>query len=183
VFIQTIDQGQRSGYAMSEAGSIPRSGFVLLRKKGEPRPVGHANLIAYLCMCFDARRPDLFVYEAPISVAAWHEMNKKAKFPTDPVGVESGFELTGVITGVCGRYGIRAEGVRRQTILRHMTGTHIHGGRAQGKKAVIAACIARGLVEAGCKDDDRCDAIAMHVYASEFFAKVSPSNFRLFGQK
>ncbi len=183
MFIQTIDQGQRSGYAMSEAGSIPRSGFVLLRKKGEPRPVGHGNLIAYLCMCFDARKPDLFVYEAPLSVPAWFQSNKARPFPTNAEGVESGLELSAIIAGVCQRFGVRAEPVRRQTILKHMTGTHKHGSREAGKKAVIAACIANGLVEAGCKDDDRCDAIAMHVYASEFYARTPFSNFKLFGQK
>jgi hypothetical protein len=182
VLIHALDQGQRCGFALGEAGTTPRSGFVEIRQKKEPRPVGHGNLIAYLCQVWNYRKPDLVVYEAPLSVPAWFQSNKARPFPTNAEGVESGIELSALITGCAARFGIRAEAVRRQTILKHMTGSGKQVTREEGKKSVIRACVGLELVEAGCTDDDRCDAVAMFVYASSEFARKPFTNFRLFGQ-
>ena len=182
MLIHSLDQGQRCGFALGEAGINPRSGFVEIRQKKEPRPIGHGNLIAYLCQVWGYRKPDLVVYEAPISIPAWHQTNKKKKFPTNHEGVTSGIELSAIITGMTQRYGIRTEAVRRQTILKHMTGSGKQVTREEGKASIIKACISLELVEAGCTDDDRCDALAMFVFASSEFARKPFQNFRLFGQ-
>lgn len=179
MFMHVLDPGRRMGTALGVAGEVPRSGFVELRQKDEHRAIGHGNLMAYLQGVWRHRLPDLVVYEAPLSVAAWHQSNKKRQFPTSPEGVESGFELCSIITGMCVRYGIRFEPVRRQSVLKFMTGTSQHGGREAGKKAVIAACIRMRLVEYGCKDEDRCDAVANYVYASHQFARKRVGEFFL----
>lgn len=177
--IHSLDPGQSCGYALGEAGTIPRSGAVILRQKKEVQKVGVGNLIAYLSTVWAHRKPDLLVYEEPLSIAAWFQTNKKRPFPTDPSGVESAFRLEGAILGAAQRFGIRTEPVRRQTILKHMTGSGKQVSRAEGKQSIIDACFKRGLVDVDCTDDDRCDAIANFVYASEFFFKKPVGNFSL----
>lgn len=183
MFMHVLDPGRRMGTALGEAGEVPRSGFVELRQPKEHRAVGHSNLIAYLQMVWKHRLPDLVVYEEPLSVAAWFQLNKtraqKGEYPTSPDGIESGLELCSIITGMCGRYGIRFETVRRQSVLKFMTGTSKHGGREQGKKAVIQACIRMRLVEFGCKDDDRCDAVANYAFASHEWGRKRVGEFFL----
>jgi hypothetical protein len=130
------------------------------------------------------RRPDLVVYEAPLSVPAWFQLNltraRQKLPPTSADPVESGLQLEAIITGMCIRYGIRFEPVRRQSVLKIVTGKASHGGREAGKKATIEACIRMKLVEPGCKDDDRCDAVANFVYASHEFARKRVGDFQLF---
>lgn len=179
MLMHVLDPGRRMGTALGIAGEVPRSGFVELRQSKEDRSVGHSNLIAYLQDVWKHRRPDLVVYEEPLSVPAFFQMNKKKDFPTDANGVESGIELCAIITGMCVRYGIPFRGVRRQSVLVHMTGKSKHGSRDAGKKAVIEACIKANLVEAGCRDDDRCDAVANFVYASATFAGKPVGDFLL----
>lgn len=179
MLIHALDQGRRMGRCMGLAGEKPLSGFVEIRQPKEPRSVGHKNAILFLRDTWSRRLPDLVVSEDPISVAAWHQMNKKAKFPTDPKGVESGFELHGLISGMCGAYGIRHEVVRRQTVMTFVTGKASWGGRDAGKQAMIEACIRMGLVEATCTDDDRCDAVGMFAYASAIYGRKPVGEFRL----
>lgn len=180
MLMHVLDPGRRMGTALGMAGEVPRSGFVELRQPKEHRAIGHGNLIAYLSDVWRLRRPDLVVYEAPLSVPAWFATNQKKPFPTNADGVESGLQLEALITGMCIRYGIRFESVRRQTVLKFITGTPKHGSREAGKKATIEACIRMKLVEPGCKDDDRCDAVANFAYASAQFARQPIGNFQLF---
>lgn len=180
MLMHVLDPGRRMGTALGMAGEVPRSGFVELRQPKEHRAVGHSNLIAYLSDVWKHRRPDLVVYEAPWSVPAWFQTNRTKPFPTNADGVESGLQLEAVITGMCIRYGIRFEPVRRQTVLKFVTGSSKHGSREAGKKAVIEACIRMKLVEPGCKDDDRCDAVANFVFASSEFGRKRVGDFQLF---
>ncbi len=184
MLMHVLDPGRRMGTALGMAGEVPRSGFVELRQTKEHRAVGHGNLIAYLSDVWKHRRPDLVVYEAPLSVAAWFQLNltrkKQGLAPTSSDPVESGLQLESVITGMCIRYGIRFEPVRRQSVLKFVTGKASHGSREAGKKATIEACIRMKLVEPGCKDDDRCDAVANFVFASSEFARKRVGDFHLF---
>lgn len=180
MLIHAIDQGRRSGRALGLAGEVPKSGFVVLRGEKQDRSVGHGNLIAFLDDSWRARRPDIVASEDPLSVAAWYQMNKSRGFPTDPSGVESGFELHGIISGMAARYGIRHEVVRRQSVLAYMTGAKSHGGREGSKAAMISACIRMGLVEATCTDDDRCDAVGIFVYVSAVTLRRPVGKFQLF---
>jgi hypothetical protein len=165
---------------MGLAGEMPFSGFVEIRQPKEGRPVGHSNLMAFLDHTWRRRLPDLVVSEWPMSVAAWFQQNKGKKFPTSPDGVESGLELHGIISGMCGRYGIRHEIVRRETVLKFVTGKGRWKDRDEGKQKMIEACIRMGLVEATCTDQDRCDAVGMFVYASAIYGRKPVGDFGLF---
>jgi hypothetical protein len=180
VLIHVLDQGRRTGRCMGLAGEKPFSGFVEIRQPKEERPIGHKNIMAFLRDTWARRLPDLVVSEAPMTVAAWFQSNKKKQFPTSPAGVESGFELHGCISGMCGLYGITHEVVRRETVLKFVTGRGRWANAEEGKLKTIEACIRMGLVEATCTDEDRCDAVAMFVYASAIFGRKPVGDFRLF---
>lgn len=180
MLMHVLDPGRRMGTALGMAGEVPRSGFVELRQSKEHRAVGLGNAIAYLSDVWKHRRPDLVVWEEPLGAAWWAQMGMKTGRVHNPDSLEGAHEISGVLQAMCNRYGIRFETVRRQTVLKHLTGTSRHGSREAGKKAVIDACIRMKLVEPGCKDDDRCDAVANFVFASSEFARKRVGDFQLF---
>jgi hypothetical protein len=183
VLIHSIDQGRRSGYAFGPAGEAPvRRGPLILRESDEPRCVGFGNLIHFLDKTWQRGVPDLLIMEEPMSIVQWFQSNRNKKFPTDSTGVSSGYELTAIIAGMAERYGIkRVETVRRQTILVHILGKgNGRLSRDVGKDAIVQYMIDNGYVEPFCEDQDMCDAIAMHIYASDKFARVPQKEFKLF---
>lgn len=198
--IISLDPGRRCGFAIGRAGEIPRSGVVILRGKDEPRAVGCGNLIAWLQMTLDAiPREDLrraiLVHEEATGIMAWISMCEamaRARAPfqkpgkrdfkwQNADGIESSHEHAGIIYGMCQRYGIRREPVRRQSVLASVTGKRSHGSREKGKIATIQAVRAMALVEPNCSDDDRCDAVANFVYASLEFCRKQVGRPSLFG--
>lgn len=191
--IISLDPGRRCGFAIGRAGEIPRSGVVILRGKDEPRAVGCGNLIAWLQITLDGLpreelRRAILVHEEATGIMAWISMcESMAKFRgggfkwQNADGIESSHEQAGVIYGMCQRYGIRREPVRRQSVLAAVTGKRSHGSREKGKLATIQAMRAMGLVEPNCKDDDRCDAAANFVYASLEFCRKQVGRPSLFG--
>lgn len=184
MLIHSLDQGRRTGYAHGPAGEAPaRRGFILLRDTKEPRCIGFGNLIHYLDKLWQRQMPDILIIEEPQSIVQWHESNKKKNYPTNPDGVSSGYELSAIILGMAERYGIkRVETVRRQTITKHLLGNG-RMNREDGKAGIIAYMIQNGYVEPDCKDEDMCDAIAMHIYASDVIARVPQAEFKLFSPK
>lgn len=184
MLIHSIDQGRRSGYAYGIAGEAPvRRGFFILRESSEPRCIGFWNLMDYLNKLWTRSKPDILIIEQPQSVAQWHQTNKSKKFPTSPSGVESGLELTSIITGMAEGYDIkRVELVRRQTVLKHLVGKG-NLNREDGKAACLQFLKDGGYIEPNSTDEDQADAIAMHIYASDVFARVPQKEFKLFPAK
>lgn len=184
--IIALDPGRRCGFAIGRAGEIPRSGVVILRGEKEGREVGCGNLIAWLDMTLRSYTREelsrvIVVYEEPWSLAAWMQNCLRIGRAHNGESLESSFEIAGIIKGMCQRYGVRREPVRRQSVLKGVTGTSKHGSREKGKLAVIQAMRAMGLVEPNCKDDDRCDAGANFVYASLEFCRKQVGRPSLFG--
>lgn len=192
--IISLDPGRRCGFAIGRAGEIPRSGVVILRGEKEPREVGLGNLIAWMQITLSGLSPQdlrtaILIHEEAMGIMQWvtlcESIAKKKPgggfkwFNAD--GVESGHELNGVIQGMCQRFGIRREEVRRQTISKTVTGKPTHGSREKGKLAIIQAVRAMGLVEPNCTDDDKCDAVANFVYASTVICRKQVGRPALFG--
>lgn len=188
LIIHSFDQGRRMGYAYGPAGEVPvRTGAFFIREEKEPKCVSWGNLIDFLDKLWRRETPDILILEEPQSIAQWFQTNRGKPRPTSPAGVESGLELTAIIIGMAERYGIkRVEAARRQSVLKHITGKHNHSsavgagdGRQRGKIAIIEAMKELGAVSFDCKDEDMCDAIAMHIYASDKFAGTPQKNFKL----
>ncbi len=180
MIIHVLDQGRRTGYAHGPAGMKPRPGFLILRESKECPSIGFGSLIHYLDKLWRIERPDLFVFEEPQGVAQWHASNKSKPFPTSPDGVESGLMLTAIMMGVANRWGIPFKEVRRQSLTKHLFNDG-RMNREAGKLACINHCISLGYVDEFCKDEDMCDAICMHIYASDVFARTPQKEFKLIG--
>jgi hypothetical protein len=192
--IISLDPGRRCGFAIGRAGEIPRSGVVILRGEKEGREVGLGNLIAWMQITLSGLPPEelrraILIHEEAMGIMQWialcESIAKKKPFGAfkwfNADGVESGHELNGVILGMAQRFGIERHEVRRQSILKTVTGKDKHGGREQAKLAIIQAVRAMGLVEPNCKDDDRCDAVANFVYASTVICRKQVGRPSLFG--
>jgi hypothetical protein len=180
VFIHAMDPARRSGYAIGEAGERPRQGFLVLRQPKEDRAVACGNLIAYLQMVWTQRKPDLFLYEPPMSLAAWIANAKRTGRWHGSEVLESANELSGIMQGMCQRFGIRCEPIARVSVMWKITGKQSWGSSQANKEAVMRGLKTMKMIDQGCTDDDLADAVAIHVVGSAKFAKKAPANFGLF---
>lgn len=175
-----MDPARRSGWAIGEAGERPRSGFLVLRKSDEDRSIGCGNLIAYLQMMWSQRKPDLFLYEPPMTLAAWVQQCKKTGRWHGGEVLESANELSGIMQGMCQRFQIRCEPVARISVMWKITGKAGFGSQPENKAAVLAGLKKIKMIDEDCKDNDLADAVGIHVVGSIKFAKKAPTNFGLF---
>ena len=170
-----LDLGRLMGFAAGVPGEVPESCTVELSKPGIGRVVQSSNLLAFMGKTLRETKPDLVVKEAPFRLAA---------FKDHGVGedvVRSAYSLHGIVEAICHRHGIPCEDVAVATYTKHFTGTSKHGGRAKRKAAIIARCAQLRYVPPHCKDDNRCDALAVWDWASATLAK-KPGAFALFGE-
>lgn len=182
MLIHAMDPARRSGFAIGAAGERPRQGFLVLRQPKEPRSVACGNLIAYLQTAWRDRRPDLFVYEPPMSLAAWLANAKRTGRAHGGEVLESANELSGIMQGMCQRYGIRCEPVARNSVMWKVAGKQSFGSSEANKEAVIKGLIEMGMIDRDCTDNDLADAVAIHVVASGKFANKAPAKFGLFAK-
>lgn len=155
-----LDLATVTGYAIGRAGSIPRSGSVRLRYPDQERGVAPFNLMAFL--------RDRFVLEKPDLIAVEDMMGAPAIKSADAAVAQ--IMLHGVIEAMARINAIRLDRVHRATLLKHFIGRGRTGERATTKRAVIEQAKLLGYVPADCRDDNRCDAVAVWDWAS---AKVA----------
>lgn len=178
--ILALDPAINTGWAYGPSTKKPSYGSVELLDKGQPHKVALSNLGKWLALEFlneDSAMergrvvPDLVVHEEPLSIPAWKQLCDKIGRMMNPEALEFQHQLCGGIQMICGYYGVETALVRRQTVVKHFTGTAKHGGREQGKSAVMDQCKRLNLVPLSYRDDDACDAIANHDFASHTIAK------------
>jgi hypothetical protein len=180
MLIQGLDPAQSCGFAIGPAGEKPNSGVVDLRKKGDHRGIGCGNVIAFLSDSWNYQKPDLLVYEAPMTIQAWLNNAKKTGRYHGSDAIESAHELSGAIMGVCNRFGVRFEVLYRISMMTAVTGQAGFGDPKLNKRKIIEGLHAMGMLDPWVFDDDQADAVALHVVASKKFARVAPRNFGLF---
>ncbi len=188
-FIIALDPAVRTGWARGAPGQKPESGAIRLRQPKEERKVAAYNLFAFLQDLTRDREPDLLVYEEPWSAATWvNECIRKGRAQNSE-SLEDAHWYASAIEVACGRLEIPTIVVRRQSVLKHFTGRGSWSsgkgagdGRENGKRAVIEQCRRLGLVPGDCRDDDRCDAIANHDYASALYGRKHAPMVGLFDE-
>lgn len=180
MLIHSLDLGQRSGFAIGPAGKVPNSGFLILRKKGQS--IAHAgfNLEEYLSLVWGKARPDLVVYERPLTINAWFDQCKRKGRPQNGEGLEHVIKLAHDVEKFAYRAGIQCESIARTSIMWKITGQQGFGDYEANKRAVLTSLIRQEMLPIDCKDNDRADAVAMHVVASGKFARCQNTNFGLF---
>ncbi len=167
-----MDLGRLTGIAMGQPGAAPVSRTEILSQPRAGLAVQCGNLIALLDQ--ELRdKPDAVAKEAPFSLAAFAD-----KRVAEAV-VKSAYGLAAVVEGMCRRYGVPCHSVPAATVRKHFIGRANLGNRKATKQAVITRCIQLGYVPRDCKDEDRCDALAVFDWACAHIAK-KPGAFRLF---
>ncbi len=178
--VLAIDAATRCGFAIGEAGKAPRSWSEVLKDRDDEPQRAFKKLGIHLRDLFMVEKPNLVVVEAPIDMGAMIEID-----PTAPRGFraksnpKTAFLLTGLVGGVftiCGPYGIKCRKARVQTVRAHFLG---RGRHTNPKRAVLERCWQIGYLPRDCRDDNRADAVALHIWASDHLCKPATRELHL----
>jgi hypothetical protein len=171
-----LDLGQRTGFAVGAAGSLPVSGTVVLKKPTEPAAVALGNLLEFLRERWTAERPDLVVIEAPLSIAAMARLNNAEET------MLLLHRLAGVVQAMTQRFAIRLVEVNSATARKHFMGRGSAGTREETKRAVVSRAVMLGYLPRGCEDDDRADACCVFDWAAATLCRIPPRELVMFGE-
>jgi Holliday junction resolvasome RuvABC endonuclease subunit len=159
-----LDLAVTTGFAIGDAGKIPRSGSVRLKRPKDEYAIAAFNLLAFLRDTFTLDRPDLVAIEDFM-----HPSRQKSA-----AAVILSLMLFGVAVAVCRSYGVRVETPNVNTIRLHFCGAANAGARADTKAMVIRRATLLGYIPRGCADNNRADACAAFDFASAHYARVQP---------
>jgi hypothetical protein len=171
-----LDIGRNLGVALGTPGATPRSFTIVLSKPNGGLALQASNLIAFLGKTFREETPALVCKEAPFSLAAFRDHTVSEEV------VRSAFGLHCIIEGMCGRFGIPCHEKAEATVTKHFTGKGRHGSRQARKQAIIRRCQVLGYVPTDCRDEDRCDALAVWDWACANLMRTPPAPLVLFGE-
>lgn len=173
MLLMGIDPATCLGFAIGEAGAVPRSGSVRLKRPREERDVAPFNALCFLRDTWTLEKPDLVCVE--------HFLSPAAQKSADAVILQ--IEVYGVIVALCRAYQIRYEAPQRSTVLKHFIGRANMGERAATKRAVLQRAKTLGYLPLDCADDDRADACALFDYAAATYARAAPRKLVMFGEQ
>lgn len=173
-----LDVGRLTGVASgTRRDAAPTSFTVILSGPRAGLAVQAGNLLAFLDQEFRREKPALLAKEAPIPLAAFRDKDAAAHT------VRSAFALHGVVEAMCQRFSVPCHEVVESTVTKFFTGKGRWGGRRARKEAVMLRCRALGYVPADCRDEDRCDALAVWDWACAHLAKRAPRELVMFGER
>jgi len=168
-----LDLGTATGFAYGEAGAIPESGSIILKKKKDPRGIALGNLIWFLNDRWSQRKPDLVVKEAPMSLQGFMSVH------SSEANVRMHHSLHGIVEGMCARFDVPLREEHNATVRKHFIGRGNFGDRELTKGAIVRRCQLLGYIPNDCDDQDRADALANFDWACATFARKSLSTTRL----
>lgn len=174
-----LDLGRLTGYCYGDAGTVPTSGSVVLRKTSEDPALGLGRLARWL-------RDHVKVNGKPDLLGIEHYMpTRGADGHTNIHSVEYALRLNGAVHAVTGVYGIEVTEPYPATIRSQVCGAPYGpkgpDGKRDTKGMVVRTVTLLGLVPHGTVDEDRCDAVAGWVYLQANFARMAPKNLVLTG--
>ena len=178
----------RTGFGTGQPGTIPRSGALLLRKKGQPRAVALGNFMAFLVGEFNGACPHLVAALAPMRLGAFSRKREDAPQGVSEAAVRASYGQWAVLEAVCARFGVRLEEVHEATMLRHFVGTGRvkpmagQSGRDAKKAATVARCHQLGYFPREKYDEDRADGCGVWDFACATFCGTPPRELVLFGE-
>ena len=180
MLIMSLDLATKTGFCISDtsASKPTRSGSIRL-KDGEDEPErAFRKLGIWLRDQFSVEMPDLVVCEAPVNLGAFVESAPESergfRFRTNPSTVYLLSGLVAVTFGICGPYGVRCVKANVQTVRKHFVGV---ARPPDPKKVVIARCQQLRWVDATCRDDNQCDALAAWSWAAGNFGSRAGGMF------
>ncbi len=165
MLILALDLGTRTGFAFGEAGRIPASSSVTLKKPSEEHEVAARNLARFLRDHTAGRRPDLIAVE--------HYLPPSAQQHDAPV--ISSLLLAGALQAFAGSHDVRVEAPHPGTVRKHFLGRANLGDRKLTNAAVVSRALALRYLPPGCADWDRANACAVFDFACAQYARRLPS--------
>lgn len=173
MLIMSIDSATVLGWALGEAGTIPRSGAVRLKKPSEDRDIAPFN-----CMCF---LRDTWVLDKPDLVCAEHFLNPAGQKSADAIILQ--IEVYGVIVAMCQAYGIPYRSVQPATWRKHFCGQANAGERNATKDMVLRRAKALKYLPMDCFENNRADACGIFDFAAATYCRAIPKSLVLFGER
>jgi hypothetical protein len=154
-----LDLGIHLGFAFGILGAKPRSGYVVLKRRGEGQDIAFSNFIAWLHDEWTPRSgirraPHVVGIEKPMPLAAFVKVHSSE----DNVLVH--FGLRAIALGMCRRFGIKAVPIERSTVMKHFVGRG-NMKRDEGKVACLVRCHQLGLMGKDKHSLDQADACAI----------------------
>lgn len=180
--VLAIDAATNCGFAIGEAASAPRSWSQRLKGGDDDPERAFKKMGIALRDLFALEPPDLVVVEAPMSMGGMVEADENSergfRFKSNPETIYLLNGLVAVVFGICGPYGIRARKANVQAVRKHFVGK----ARPQDpKKVVLERCWQIGYLPRNVKDNNRGDAVALHVWASDMLCKPATRELHMFG--
>lgn len=186
--ILALDPADRMGWAFGEAGSIPVSGAVQLRRTNDPVALGAANLACFL-------RDLIAKYDKPDIIAPERYMEIPAQRSND--AAVSQLLKHGAVYGIIGIIGARLESPTVAAVRKHFCGKasaaprrmrpRTQREREDDRRAtntmVLNRAIITGYLKPDSTDFDRANACAVHDYVSVVVARKPPRELHFFGQR
>lgn len=167
-----LDIATVTGFAQGEAGGMPLSGAVRLKRRDETAETAAFNVLAFLRDRFVLQRPDLVFAESYLNPAG----HKSA----DAIILQ--IMCFGVAAATCKAYGVRFEHAAPSTIRKHFIGCANAGDRAKTKAMVLRQARLLKYIDHGCTNDNIGDAVAAWDYAAATFARRQPRALVLYGE-
>lgn len=182
MLVLALDLATKSGVALGKAGERPHSFSERLRGPEDEPERAFKKLGIMLRDIFMVNAVDLVVVEAPMSMGGMLEQDDKSprgfRFRSNPETILILQGLYAVTFGICGPYGIRCKKANVQTVRKHVVGA---ARPTDPKNAVINRLHQIGYLDRDCRDDNRADAVALHIWASDTFGKPATRDLHLFG--
>jgi len=183
----------RTGFAAGAPGERPRSGTVLLRRRGEPRAIAFGNFIAFLQAEWSREPPRLVAVLKPMHLGGFSNVaeGKGGRGGTSEAAVRASYGQNGILEGMCVRFGAPLEELHEMTVTKHFLGT----GRIKAERGRSARDTKKHLMIVRCHqlkifgrdkyDPDRAEACAAHDYACAMFCRtsVSMTSLHFFGEQ
>ena len=180
--ILALDLATRSGFALGEAGQRPTSFSERLRAPDDEPERAFKRLGIKLRDILSTTAVDLVAVEAPMQMGGMVEADEKSergfRFKSNPQTILILQGLYAVVFGICGPYGIRCVKGNVQKVRKHLLGA---ARPTDPKAAVINRLHQIGYLDRDCRDDNRADAVALHIWASDVFGKPATRELHLFG--
>lgn len=176
-----VDAATTSGFALGAAGVVPRSWSQRLKGVDDDPERAFKKMGISLRDLFSVEKPDLVVIEAPMSMGGMVALDEQSprgfKFKSSPETIYLLTGLVAVVFGICGPYGIPCRKAHVQAVRKHVVGK---ARPSDPKRAVLERCWQIGYLPRDVRDDNRADAVALHIWASDTLCKPATRELHLF---
>lgn len=192
--ILALDLATKTGFARADSSFLQKgagegrlvSGTHRLRGKDDDANRGCRRLGIWLRDQFTISVPELVIVEAPVPIGAMIDRTPDEdgkiglKFRSNPETIAFLQRIVGGVQTICGPYGIRCELASAQTVRKTVLG---NARPPDAKRAVVQWCHTMRYMERTDFDDNRADAIALAVYAAIKFARSTPAQLVMDGER